>query len=224
MKQMHVDDGVFKPTETSKCLIEGVKLSEKKPIESILDLGCGCGVVGIELSKLLEIGNIFASDVCTKAVDNAVANYKRLNINALVKISSTFESWNDYSFEVIVDDISGISRHVAEISPWFKDIPMCPGDDGTQNTLEVISKSREYLNEGGRLYFPTISLSDESKILTKANSIFHRVELVKEQQWFLPVELQDYSKQLQSLKNMGWIDYKELCGRMVGWTKVYQAK
>ena len=127
---------------------------------------------------MLEIGNIFASDICTKAVDNAVANYKRLNINALVKISSTFESWNDYSFEVIVDDISGISRHVAEISPWVKDIPMCPGDDCSQNTLEVISKSREYLNEGGRLYFPTISLSDESKILTKANSIFHRVELV----------------------------------------------
>ena len=223
MNNVVVDEGVFKPTETSQCLIEGVVRGESNPIDSLLELGCGCGIVGIELKRKLTIYQMFASDISDKAVQNAINNYANANLSAIVKCSSTFGNWEGSRFDVIVDDISGISKHVAQISPWFDGISMCDGDDGTQNTIDVIHQSPSHLKIGGRLYFPTISLSNEDKILQAARNIFTNVELMIEKQWFLPDQLESQMSKLQYFKEMGWIQYTEQFGRIIGWTKIYKA-
>ena len=223
MSSIVVDEGVFKPTETSQCLIKGVIDGESDPIDALLELGCGCGIVGIELNKRLSINNMFASDISDKAVQNTINNYSNANLSALVKCSSTFEGWPGRLFDVIVDDISGISKHVARISPWFNGISMCDGDDGTKNTIDVIQQAPSHLNDGGRLYFPTISLSNEDKILQVASNVFTHVELILEQQWFIPEQLQSEVSQLQYFKKMGWIQYSEQFGKIIGWTKIYKA-
>ena len=78
MSSIVVDEGVFKPTETSQCLIKGVIDGESDPIDALLELGCGCGIVGIELNKRLSINNMFASDISDKAVQNTINNYNQI--------------------------------------------------------------------------------------------------------------------------------------------------
>ena len=44
-----------------------------------------------------------------------------------------------YKFDIIVDDISGISEEVAKLSKWFENVPCNAGIDGTANIEEVLN-------------------------------------------------------------------------------------
>ena len=50
-------------------------------------------------------------------------------------------------FDIIINDISGISESVAKISPWFKNIPCSSGSDGTVLTLRFLKNYKSFLNK-----------------------------------------------------------------------------
>ncbi|MDC3163067.1 methyltransferase [Candidatus Pelagibacter sp.] len=136
--------GVFKPTETTKFLIEAITKNFPKRKVDILDLGCGNGVVGIYLlKKFKNIKSMSFADKSEKAIINAKENCK---LNKILKKkvqffkSDVFESINDLKFDIIINDISGISHKIAKISDWFKNVPCESGDDGTRLTLKVLKK------------------------------------------------------------------------------------
>jgi methylase of polypeptide subunit release factors len=92
-------DKVFTPTGTTEAILEGI-LENDYEKRSTLDLGCGCGVIGLSLYKNGLIKEpLYASDVS----DDAVA-------------------WKCKKFERIVCDVSSISDEVAKISPWFNSV------------------------------------------------------------------------------------------------------
>ena len=73
----YLNEDVFEPNLTSKLLIESVYATLNKKCEqiSILDLGCGCGVVGIALDLLTSKSNKFSfSDVSINATNNVKIN------------------------------------------------------------------------------------------------------------------------------------------------------
>ena len=215
--------GVFMPNTTTKLLIQAVQGSVSEPV-SLLDLGCGTGVVGIALRQHgLTTMPISASDVSEAAVCCSKANFLRYGCEADVRSGTLFQPWADMKFDVIVDDISGISQSIAEVSPWFPGVPCDTGDDGLNLVVEVVQNSSKYLNIGGKLFFPVISLSNVDKILKTAREQFHKVELVGRQDWPLPVELKAHLPLLKKLNAEGSIKLEEKFGMILCYTEVYCA-
>jgi 16S rRNA G1207 methylase RsmC len=215
---------VFIPNATSNLLIQGVKKLISVPV-NVLDLGCGTGVVGIALHlQGLISGKIFASDLSDSAVFCSRDNFKNYKLEAEVKQGSLFEPWVGKKFDVVIDDISGIAQGIAEVSPWFPGVPCETGPDGVDLVVEIIRNAPHYLNKGGSLFFPVLSLSNVDKILQAAKETFSKVELVGRQEWPLPAELKAHMPLLNRLSAEGSIKLEEKFGIVLCYTEIYCAK
>lgn len=221
--KLEINQNVFTPTATSDFLIKAVceNINHK---ESILDLGCGNGVVGITLIKHKKSKEMFFSDISSDAVKLTKKNLKINNLNGVAKVSNIFSNWEDIFFDAIVNDISGVAEEIAINSNWFKNIPSNSGKDGTNNILEVFEKSKNFLKPGGILFFPIISLSNTNKILSNAESLFERVNLISHNEWFLPDDLALNMDLLLKLRSREHINFCEKFGKVICWTNIYCAE
>lgn len=215
---------VFYPTDTSNLLIEACKLAISSP-KKILDLGCGCGYVGITLAKYnLCKGPLFASDISKKAIALVEKNARKISVEYVARCGSLFEPWRGEKFDIIVDDISGVADDIAKISSWYPPGVDCnAGRDGTGWITQVIEQSRQYLTEGGMLIFPLLSLSNEEKILQILKITYPLYELVIKRDWFLPNEIANRSDILMPLINDGSLRCQKKFGRWVWSTYIYRA-
>jgi len=215
--------GAFTPTGTTRLLIEAVQQRISKPV-SLLDLGCGIGVVGLALHLHgLVKPPIFASDLSESAVSCSDINFKRYECLSDVRKGSLFGPWSGHKFDVIVDDISGIASEIAEVSPWFQGVPCEAGKDGTSLVVEIIREASQYLNNDGRLFFPVISLSNVDILLETANKCFDTVERVAHQEWPLPEELKQHMPLLERLSDEGSIKLNQKFGMVLWYTEIYCA-
>lgn len=213
----------FIPTGTSAVLIEAVGRSGLV-YRNALDLGCGVGIVGIVLAHAGVLRPpVHASDLSAEAVELAKGNYSAHGIDAVVRRGSLFEPWAGEKYDLVIDDISGVAEPVARLSPWFENVPCDSGRDGTRLVCEVIEQAPRYLNPGGRLVFPVLSLSNRKKILDTAGKTFRHVELLVRKEWPLPKAMAPYSKELRELAAEGLIEVAEKFGMLLWSTEVYVA-
>ena len=219
---LNTNDNVFAPTATSDFLISAVASNINK-VDNLLDIGCGNGIVGISLSKLEKVNKIICSDISDEAVNLSELNIKLNNCEGKAIKSNIFSNLNGYKFDVIVDDISGISEEVANLSKWFKNIPCDAGIDGTKNVEKILKESKIYLNSDGKLFFPVISLSNTKKILKIASENFKNIQKISSNQWFLPEDLTNNQNILEPLKEEGYINYCQKFGKLICWTDIYLA-
>ena len=223
--RMNVPEGVFVPTGTSHLLVECVLQQERK-FGRLLDLGCGSGLVGISLllSSEQDSKHLYASDVSERATLATAANCEECGITHTVKTGTLFSPWEGHSFDTIVNDVSGVSETVADISPWFSGVPCESGADGTKFVNEIIKNASDYLSADGVLYFPVLSLSAATKTIELAHEIYEFVERIGRSEWLLPKEMQAHSELLLNLRDDGLIDFNEKFGAMVWWTEIYAAR
>ena len=97
------------------------------------------------------------------------------------------------------------------------------GRDGTALIGEVLRQAPRFLNPGGFLLFPVLSLSDEEKILREARRHFRSLSLVADQLWFLPEQLERNFERLEPLLREGAIRLEQKFGRWLWSTKIYKA-
>lgn len=228
MFELDTADGVFVPTHTSQLLMKGVRRSiqgQGGP-GKLLDLGCGIGVCGLVLAKMGACHlPVYLSDVSENATRVAGFNAEKLQIPAVIRQGSLFEPWEEERFDLIVDDVSGMSEEIAQLSPWFPEGVECEtGPDGTALIVEVLRQAPSHLTPGGLLMFPVLSLSREEKILEVARTHFSEVSLVGEQSWFLPEELLKHWDKLEALQERGAIHLEHRFGCWLWSTKIYQAR
>lgn len=217
-------DGVFIPTATTKLLLDAV-LDDVKAPSSILDLGCGTGIVGLVLSERgLVNGQLHASDLSKNAIKAVMQNFSNYKYTVDVREGSTFDPWVGNKYNVIIDDISGIAEKIAKKSNWFNGIPCASGDDGALLTQEVLANAPKYLTEGGRLYFPVISLSKVDKIIQCARKEFASVELIKRLEWPMPAELYADIDYLKKAAENGDIVLESKFGMYTCYTEIYRAE
>jgi hypothetical protein len=215
--------GAFMPTGTTKLLIEAVQQKVVEPV-SLLDLGCGTGVVGLALHLYgLVKSPLYASDLSEPGVNCSKINLKRYECVSDVRNGSLFEPWLDHKFDVIVDDISGIAREVADVSPWFQGVPCDSGKDGTSLVVEIIREAPKYLNGNGQFFFPVISLSNVDILLDTAKNNFDTLEMVSRQEWPLPEELKQHLPLLERLNDEGIIKLEKRFGMVLWYTEIYCA-
>jgi len=222
--EIKLREGVFRPTGTSDEIIKAVSNNINSP-GKLLDLGCGSGVVGFALHLLGKATNeLFASDLSQDAVMQIEENAKQLKIPVIARSGSIFEPWDTESFDYIIDDISGIAEHVADISPWFSETSCSSGEDGTDLVIEAITNSPRYLNSGGKFFFPVLSLSNTKRIIETAESVFTNVKRVGHHEWKLPDEMKEHMDTLIELKSKGLIHFEEKYGWVLWSTDVYMAE
>jgi len=209
---IEVWQGVFTPNKTSELILEAA-LKHDHAGKSGLDLGCGSGVVSISLKKASSIARMCGSDISDRAIANARHNASRIGVAVEYRQGSLFEPWKDERFDSILYDVSGVAEPIARLSPWYPPEITCDaGLDGAENTVKMLEHVQDYLTPKGVLYLPTVSLSNEVRILEVARSRFMRVECLLKRSW--PFK-EDFWKKIVS---------NETCRRLIdqGIVKVFQ--
>ena len=203
---------VFKPTGTSTLIIDSVKPYIKSG--KILDLGCGCGIVGKAFENNVDVSY---SDIDQEAIERL----KKEDPDFDARCGSLFEPWQGMRFNYIVDDVSGIAEELAKVSPWFEGVSCESGEDGADLVCKVIQQAPKYLNPLGKLFFPIVSLSNSRRIRTAAVNMFENLKLIGTQDFPLPKEMYKHLDLMKKLKDKGFIDYKEKFGMVLFKTEVY---
>ncbi len=216
---------VFHPTSTTNLLLGGVRGFAKKDAASALDLGCGCGIVAVALAKLiLPSAAIYASDISAEAVRLARQNAENFQLAIDCRCGSVFEPWVGMRFDLIVDDVAGMSEPIARHSRWYPPhIHSDAGEDGARWIVRILSEAPEFLTPQGEFFFPVLTFSSESRILDTARDHFARVELVTEQWYPLGSDLLPHLDLIEGLMAKGQVEIRKKGSRWLWATKIYRA-
>jgi release factor glutamine methyltransferase len=217
---------VFYPTSTTVLLLRAARRTLVHRPRSILDLGCGCGIVAVVLAKCLPPSGVrvCASDLSASAVRLAVQNASRNAVEVDCRRGSLFEPWPGALFDLIVDDVAGVAEPLAGVSGWYPEgVPSDAGRDGTRWILDVLAQAPDHLAPGGRFIFPVLTLSRESAVLDRARARFATVELVEEQWYPLTEEILGHFPLVEELVADGSIRLEKRGSRWCWATLVYSA-
>lgn len=216
-------DKVFTPTGTTEAILEGI-LENDYEKRSTLDLGCGCGVIGLSLFKNGLIKEpLYASDISDDAVANIKLNASKIGCKVNALKSNLFSAWKDKKFERIVCDVSSISDEVAKISPWFNWVECQTGQGGDELINEVFKNIATYADKNCKFYFPVISLSDVETIKSNSKKYFKNLRMLKKKNWPMPETMLPKIDFLRKLKEDRKVDFKERFGIVICYTEVYEA-
>jgi methylase of polypeptide subunit release factors len=216
---------VFYPTSTTNLLLDAVRRFATKGATSALDLGCGCGIVAAALAKLvLPNAALYASDISAEAVKLAKQNAENLQLAIDCRCGSLFEPWAGMRFDLIVDDVAGMSEPIARRSRWYPPhIHSDAGEDGARWIVRILSQAPEFLTPQGQIFFPVLTFSSESRILDAARRHFASVELITEQWYPLGSDLLPHLNLIEDLMAKGQVGIKKKGSRWVWATKIYRA-
>ncbi len=211
---------VFKPNLTTQLCLQSAYEFIKQPVK-LLDIGCGSGIIGLSLTKMKKVTEpLYLSDLSQKAIDVCLENANKENIQASIKQGNLFEPWQDNKFDFIISDVAGISEDIAALSPWYENIPIDTGKNGTELLDFIIRQAKNYLNDNGVLLFPIVSLCKEDILLKSARESFNQVIIHKEQSWPLPSIMLKHKAILAQLKQDNIISYVESFGTILCSTKI----
>jgi len=211
---------VFEPNLTTMLLMDTASKIIKKNDE-VLDLGCGSGVIGCYLYKKKIINYIYGSDISEAAVNCSIYNSKKLTKNYDIRLSNALKNWQNKKFDLIINDISGVSSQINNISEWFKFAPNDSGNDGTKFLINILKDyKKKYFNKAS-LLFPVLGLSNREKIINylKKNKIKYKILIKKE--WPLPKELIKHKFLLKKLKKNNKINYHEKFSILFTTTEIF---
>jgi len=218
--------GVFYPTSTTVLLLRAARrVVAQRPPRSVLDLGCGCGIVAVVLAKVLPASvRVCASDLSATAVELARHNADRNGVRVDCRRGSLFEPWAGDRFDLVVDDVAGVAESIARLSGWYPgQVPSEAGRDGTRWILEVLDRAPEFIAPGGRLVFPVLTLSRESAVLERARARFPVLEQVEEQWYPLGHELVAHFGEIEALVAEGAVRIEKRGRRWCWATRIFVA-
>ncbi len=213
---------VFEPNLTTRLLTEVAVITEDS---RVLDLGCGAGPVAI-VSALNGARETVGVDIMPQACELARRNAELNNVQDRVQIvqGNLFDALPTERFDIIIDDVSGMAEEVSRISPWYPESIPTGGLDGTSHALAMLEQAREHLTEGGRLYFPVLSLAKSETIITFAQRTFGpHVKRVADKWVPFCKEFIDQLDTMERMKKEGLIDYITKRSRHLWRLEIYKA-
>lgn len=165
------DLGVFSKDRVdygSRLLIETYFKKGKKDVD-ILDVGCGYGIIGLSLAKIMNTSSTLI-DVNKRAVHLAEMNAKKLNIDANI-----YES----------DIYSNVSGHFDCI------ITNPPIRAGKSVVLDILLKAKNYLKDDGELWCVIRKEQGAKSIALKMKEVYD-VDIVAKSKGFYIIVAKSY--------------------------------
>jgi methylase of polypeptide subunit release factors len=171
-----VNPDVFHPTHTSRTLADALEIA---PTDVVIDVGCGSGVLAFVAARL-GAARVYGCDISASAVAMAEENAVRLGLadRTEFRAGSLLEPVHDVRADVIIGDVSGVPDEIAADSGWFPD-GRAGGPTGAELPTRMLEEIADTgcLKPGGRLYLPTGTLQNESRILETARKVFGAANL-----------------------------------------------
>ncbi len=204
-----------RPADSS---IELAGLLDVQPGESVLDLGCGSGLLSIA-AAMRGAARVVASDLDPAALHAAGQNAVRNNVGDTIDFCAG--SWYE-----CLDAGAGSPDGRERFDVILATPPQTPGprpfgpkyggSDGTRNLFKVLDRVLDFLKpENGRLWMMAISLANPQKLLRRLQELFEEVRIVDQSARYFTAEeyeameagLFDY---LCSLRSSGIADFTEV--------------
>ena len=153
-RTFQITDDVLDPRGDTETLIAEAL---KYPIQRILDLGTGSGILGITLAAERLDAFVVMTDISKAALVVAKSNAKRHRVEDRIEFiqSDWFDSVNG-KFDLIIsnppyigeNELAGLEPDVIDYDPM---IALTPGGDGLAPYRIIAGPSQNYLNENGRV-------------------------------------------------------------------------
>jgi methylase of polypeptide subunit release factors len=175
---------------------------EIQPGDTVIDVGCGSGVLSIIAAKL-GAGRVFGIDAAPDVVEVASDNAARHGVSETTTFlhGDLFEPLPEgLKADVVIGDVSGIPDAIAAESGWFPS-KLGGGPRGSELPIRMLESVQDVLRKGGRFFLPTGTLQDEAAILEKARSVFERLTQVRERAIPLPTALSQSAEVLQLMRD-----------------------
>ena len=211
---LEVPKGVHQPPASSVLLAE---LLDVRQGESVLELGCGSGILSIAAAKL-DAGRVVATDVEPAALSATLRNARANGVGDLVEVrpGSWYEALDPGGrFDVII----ATPPQTPGPAPFG---PRYGGADGTKHLLHILEGAPAFLEPGrGRLWILAITLANPPLLWRVLREKFRDVSLVRETERIFEAEeyeavekgLFDYLLKLRSEKRSEFSDMGD--GRFV---------
>ena len=98
-------EGLFSPEHVDRGTLAMLSLAELEPGMRVMDLGCGCGVVGVVAAKKCGAGNVWMADVDPLAVETAQKNAARNDVAGVHAVcSNAFDAVDVAGFDLILSN------------------------------------------------------------------------------------------------------------------------
>ncbi len=218
--EFKVRPGVFSPTTTSKTLADALEIKEG---DTVIDVGCGSGVLSFVAARL-GAGRVIGVDLSEASVEMARENAKALGLEDRTEFraGSLFDPVRDVQADVIIGDVSGIPDEIGQLTGWFPD-GHAGGPTGAELPVQMVEEVGDCLAPGGRMYLPTGTIQNESKILEVTRKIFGaaNMEAILERNLPLP-DLVAKSQAVKKLVQQGIVSLQDRGSRVLWQLRIWR--
>ena len=154
--QLKVDERVLIPRLETEELVELILAENPDGHLKVLDIGTGSGAIALALAKNRADWTITAADISQDALDLASENAERLDLE-ISFIKSDCLSEISSKYDIIVSNPPYISRadevevglNVLHSEPH---LALFADEDGLAIYRRIAEDSKDYLNDGGKIY------------------------------------------------------------------------
>tara|TARA_Y100001960_G_scaffold194390_1_gene203491 strand:- start:40 stop:597 length:558 start_codon:yes stop_codon:yes gene_type:complete len=172
-------DGVYEPAEDSYLFVNHIP----KLKGSILEIGCGTGIIGISLA--LKGNKVTAVDINPLAVEAARSNAKRNSVELEVLESDMFSSVEGRIFDTIVCNPPYLPSLEDEYNDSNLALAVEGGPTGSEFTIRLLEEARNYLKPQGSVYtivsskMKNFQVSWKQEVMHEQKFFFERLRLVR---------------------------------------------
>ena len=184
--QLKVDERVLIPRPETEELVELILTENLKDNLRVLDIGTGSGAIALALAKNRPDWSVTAADISQDALDLSLENAHAQNLNLSFIKSDCFSEISS-KYDIIVSNPPYISRadevevslNVLHSEPH---LALFADEDGLAIYRRIAEDSKDYLNDGGKIYLEIGYKQDQSvPALFMENIPDKRVRTLKDQ-------------------------------------------
>ena len=184
--QLKVDERVLIPRPETEELVDLILTENPEKNLKVLDIGTGSGAIALALAKNRPDWSVTAADISQDALDLSLENANSQNLNLYFIKSDCFSEISS-KYDIIVSNPPYISRadevevglNVLHSEPH---LALFADEDGLAIYRRIAEDSKDYLNDGGKIYLEIGYKQDQSvPALFMENLPEKRVRTLKDQ-------------------------------------------